>query len=829
MSLTLSLRRGLSLGLLVLMGSLANSQTSASIKVQADKPGITISPTFYGLMTEEINYSYDGGLYGELIRNRSFRDSKDTTPHWTALSKGSGTGTISLTNETTGSDPMGATLKLVASGVDSGSEAGIINDGYWGIPVKPKTTYRASFYAKASSSISGPVTVSIRNAAGDQTLATAQVAHLSGEWTKYTVELHTGKLAPSLDNRFVISVQQSGTIWFRDVSLFQPTFHNRPNGNRIDLMEILGELKPSFLRMPGGNYLEGDTIDQRFEWKNTIGDISTRAGHQGPWGYRSTDGMGLLEFLEWCEDLHMQPLLAVYAGYSLRGAHVEPGADLKPFVDDALDEIEYVTGSTQTKWGAERAKNGHPKPFPLSYVEIGNEDWFDRSGTYEARFAQFFDAIKANYPKLQLIATGPIKSRRPDVIDDHYYRSAAEMARDSGHYDNYDRSGSKIFVGEWASIGGNPTPTFNEALGDAAWLTGLERNSDLVVMEAYAPLLVNVNPRGSQWPTNLIGYNGLTSFGSPSYYVQSIFAKYTGEKVLPVSVKLSNTITPSLPTPHGSVGLGTWLTDSEYKDVEVSANGQTVYKKDFSEGITDWRRKAGTWKVEDGALRQSSNGEDTHITTGDAKWTDYTYHVKAKKLGGAEGFLIVFHAQNRNDYLQWNVGGWGNTRSAIQRHLDGSIDELGQATDTTVETGRWYDIRIELHGPEIKCYLDDKLITTVKETPRPLVAPLYFAASVAKSGDVYLKVVNVSGETISSDIDLTGAGTFASTASGLILTGQKADANSVAEPFKVAPKPVKLSVKRSSIKHDFPPYSITVVRLRRAGGHPYELIGGDGE
>jgi alpha-L-arabinofuranosidase len=724
---------------------------------------------------------------------------------------------------------MGATLKLVASGVDGGSEAGIVNDGYWGIPTKPKTTYRASFYAKASSSITGPVTVSIRNANGDLTIATAQVSHVSSEWTKYTVELHTGNTGASLDNRFVISVHQTGTIWFRDVSLFQPTFHNRPNGNRIDLMEILGELKPSFLRLPGGNYLEGDTIDERFEWKNTIGDISTRAGHQGPWGYRSSDGLGLLEFLEWCEDLHMQPLLAVYAGYSLKGAHVEPGADLKPFVDDALDEIEYVTGSTQTKWGAERAKNGHPKPFPLNYVEIGNEDWFDRSGTYEARFAQFFDAIKAKYPKLQLIATGPIKSRKPDVIDDHYYRSAAEMARDSGHYDKYDRSGSKIFVGEWASIGGNPTPTFNEALGDAAWLTGLERNSDLVVMEAYAPLLVNVNPRGSQWPTNLIGYNGLTSFGSPSYYVQSIFAKYTGEKVLPVSVKLSNTITPPLPTPHGSIGLGTWITDSEYKDVEVTANGETLYKKDFAQGITDWRRRSGTWKVEDGALRQSTQAEDTHITAGDAKWTDYTYHVKAKKLGGAEGFLIVFHAQNRNDYLQWNVGGWGNTRSAIQRHLDGSIDELGQATDTTVETGRWYDIRIELHGTEIKCYLDDKLITTVTETPRPLVAPIYAASSISKSGDVYLKIVNVSGETISTDIDLAGTGQFASAASGLILTGQKTDANSVAEPFKVAPKPIKLSVKGATINHAFPPYSITVVRLRQAGDHPYELIGGDGE
>jgi alpha-N-arabinofuranosidase len=242
--------------------------------------------------------------------------------------------------------------------------------------------------------------------------------------------------------------------------------------------------------------------------------------------------MGLLEFLGWCEDLKMQPVLAVYAGYSLMGEHVNPGADLEPYVQDALDELEYVTGGTGTKWGAERAKDGHPEAFKLTYVEIGNEDWFDKSGSYDERYAQFYKAIKAKYPDLQLIATTPVKGIRPDVVDDHYYLRATQFFHDTTHYDKTDRGGPKIFVGEWATREGFPTPDFGAALGDAAWMTGMERNSDIIVMASYAPLLVNVNPGGMQWETDLIGYDAMKSYGSPSYYAQVLFSSYVGDHTL---------------------------------------------------------------------------------------------------------------------------------------------------------------------------------------------------------------------------------------------------------------------------------------------------------
>jgi alpha-N-arabinofuranosidase len=242
----------------------------------------------------------------------------------------------------------------------------------------------------------------------------------------------------------------------------------------------------------------------------------------------------------------MEPVLAVFAGYTLRHDHVPAGPKLEPYVQEALEEIEYVTGDASTKWGAQRVKDGYPEPFKLRYVEIGNEDWFDRSGSYDGRFAQFYDAIKAKYPQLQLIATAQVKSRTADLIDEHYYRSEEEMEAQSYMYDQRDRSSpTKIFVGEWATRVGSPTPNMAGALGDAAWMCCMERNADIVMMHCYAPLFVNVSDvsngnralRSMQWPSDLIGYDALNSYGSPSYYAQKMFSLHEGDEVLATSAE----------------------------------------------------------------------------------------------------------------------------------------------------------------------------------------------------------------------------------------------------------------------------------------------------
>jgi alpha-N-arabinofuranosidase len=502
-----------------------------SLTVQVDRPTAKVSPTLYGLMTEEINFSYDGGLYAELVRDRTIGQGWQALAHWTMVARGNSLVEVSA-DETTGpSAALPRSLKVRVTAATEAAPAGVQNDGYWGFPVRPQTAYGGSFYAKTDSA-GVPVTVSLVNDETGKIAASATVTGISGEWKQYPFALKTAQVPVSANNHLILTIPRPATVWFGLVSLFPPTYHDRPYGNRIDLMEKLAAMHPKFLRLPGGNYLEGDHISERFEWKKTVGQWVDRPTHPSPWHYRSSDGMGLLEFLEWCEDLKIEPVLAVYAGYSLAGEHVEPGATLEPYVQDGLDEIEFVSGGATTKWGAERAKNGHPAPFPLHYVEIGNEDWFDRSGSYDGRYAQFHKAIKQRYPELQLIATAPIKSVKPDVLDEHFYMAAEQSFADANHYDKTDRNGPKIFVGEWATREGEPTPNLQAALGDAAWMTGMERNSDIIVMASYAPLFVNVNPGGMQWESDLIGYDTLTSYGSPSYWAQVLFAGHLGTEVV---------------------------------------------------------------------------------------------------------------------------------------------------------------------------------------------------------------------------------------------------------------------------------------------------------
>jgi alpha-N-arabinofuranosidase len=527
-----------------------------SFMIDADHPVGKLSPTLYGLMTEEINHSYDGGLYAELIQNRAFLDSATTPVYWSVVNDDDSAATIALDAANAFNDKLTTSLRLTVAKAAKNHAAGLANSGYWGIPVQPRTSYRASILARAETNFSGPVTVSIASDDGRIIYATGKFSGLATDWKKFELTLKTGKVTPTAAARLVITLDRPGTVWLGLVSLFPPTWNDQPNGFRKDLMQMLVDLNPKFLRFPGGNYVEGDTIETRFDWKKTIGPIEQRHGHPCPWGYRSTDGLGLLEFLDWCEDMKAEPVLAVYAGYSLKGMHVSPGADLEPFVQDALDEIEYVTGGTDTTWGARRAQDGHPASFDLRYVEIGNEDWFDKSKSYDDRFAQFHDAIKAKYPQLKLISTigndqpeaNHVHSRKPDVLDEHYYLSTDEFARKSPDYARkYDRSGPEIFVGEWAAhedaaikpwdAGARkqpPTPTLKAAIGDGVFMAAMERNADLIKMQCYAPLLVNVNPGGRQWRPDLIGYDALSAYGSPSYYALQMFSQNLGDEILPV-------------------------------------------------------------------------------------------------------------------------------------------------------------------------------------------------------------------------------------------------------------------------------------------------------
>ena len=529
----------------------AERSSTATLSIDASHPTGQVSPTLYGIMSEEINHAWDGGLYSELLNPPTIQPPRRPgrpPQNWTLIERGSSEAAIAIDTSNGPSAAQPASLKLDVTSADAHSTAGFFNTGYWGIPVRPSTTYRGSFYAKAADASFGAVTIRLVENQTGAVAATTTASALDTAWKSYTFTLKTGAaVRPSSNYRIEYLLAHPGTAWFTQFSLFPPTWHDQPNGFRPDLMDKLAALHPKFLRFPGGNFLEGQHLADHFDWKKTIGPLVDRPGHMAPWMYRSSDGMGLLEMLTWCEDLHMEPLLAVFDGYTLDQQHVNPGADLEPYVQSALDEIEYVTGDASTKWGAERAHNGHPAPFPLHYVEIGNEEYHDPSGTYDARFAQFFNAIKKTYPQLQIVASAPVTSTHPDILDDndraahrHFYRTAKQFFDDVHRYDTYDRSGTKILVGEWATREGTPTTNFGAALGDAAWMTGLERNADLVVMASYAPLFVNVSPFAMQWEGDLIGFDALSSYGSPSYYAQVMFSNHLGDQILATTLDAPN-------------------------------------------------------------------------------------------------------------------------------------------------------------------------------------------------------------------------------------------------------------------------------------------------
>ena len=545
-----------------LLGMNALMLQAQELTLRLDKAETEVSPMLYGLMTEEINYSYEGGLYTQLVANPSFADMfnprggrrggrrDQNQPRFTVRPERwqlSDTVKVRVRqNRQEGINEANPTSLIV-----NYEQAGLalVSEGYWGFPIRKNTAFKGGIYVKnpvaRGDNATAPLkslTIALKSADGSTTYAETKVSGFTNNWKKFDIELTTSATqADTKDARLFIIADQAGSIELARVTLFAPSYKNRKNGLRVDLMEMMAEMRPKFVRFPGGNYLEGNNFANRFDWKRTIGNPDERPGHQSPWGYRSTDGLGLLEFCQWAEDTGGEPVVGVFAGYVLGGDHLD-GDYIKPFIQDALDEIEYIMGDASTKWGAVRARDGHPEPFPLHYVEIGNEDFFDRSGSYPNRFKMFYEAIKARYPQLQIISTvgyDALKSKAipnpvVDVIDEHYYRNAFDMYRNAFQYDRYDRKGPKIFCGEWATREGSPTTNMNAALGDAAWMTCMERNSDICIMSCYAPLFVNVEPGGMQWASDLIGYDVLNAYGSPSYWAQVMFSKYLGDRIVPV-------------------------------------------------------------------------------------------------------------------------------------------------------------------------------------------------------------------------------------------------------------------------------------------------------
>ncbi|KAF8198626.1 alfa-L-arabinofuranosidase precursor [Pholiota molesta] len=520
--------------------SLALVRTAAAATVSVSATASHAIPTtLWGQMFEDIS-SGEGGLYAELLQNRAFQQvTPGTSAALNAWSAINGAG-ISVVQETT---PVSTALPNALHVTIPAGKTGAIGFS------------NAGFTGNAFL-----VIITAGSAYSQQTA-----------WKQVTVTLTPSTSASALTNLFTVTLDGASasgqTINFAMFSLFPPTFKNRANGMRVDIAEALQEMGPSFFRLPGGNNLEGQTTATRWQWNATVGPMLSRPGRVGDWGYVNTDGLGLLEYLNWCEDLGMQPIMAVWSGYSLGGTSLAESA-LPPYIQQAIDQINFVVGDPSTSAAAAlRSSLGHPAPFTLNYVEIGNED-FVASSTYTYRWQAFATALKAAFPNIQFMATSyvnnPVLSPKPTEYDVHVYQTPTWFAQNSFYYDTVQRDGTKYFEGEYAAISTNANdlygtvadgrltyPTMQSAAGEAAFMTGLERNSDIVFAASYAPLLGHIT--ANQWTPNLLAfeyasdyklfqnlfqltpstYSAGSVYRSTSFYVQKLFSVNRGDSYLP--------------------------------------------------------------------------------------------------------------------------------------------------------------------------------------------------------------------------------------------------------------------------------------------------------
>ncbi len=822
----------------LLLAPLALAQQPATITVRADKPGAPVPRSLHGIFFEEVNHAGDGGLYAELIQNRSFdatlpvegctlHDGKckaapgpsysnGRTNNWSvpwkfaspwpswSLEKPEGAA-VEMSIETEKPlHPNNTTyLRLNVPTLPQGPAVRLLNEGYWGISIRDGETYDVSFFARQGAPTGARVRVGVVSADG-AVLAQKDVALDGDDWKQYAGSLTAS--GSDAKAKFFLQPLSAGSLDLDFVSLFpRKTFKNRPNGLRTDLAQFLADLKPAFLRFPGGCVVEGATMENRVQWKKSIGPTHERASYWSVWGYRVTNGLGHHEFLQLCEDLGADAMWVVNVGLSCeyRNGDYWPDERVPELIQDTLDGIEYALGSADSKWGRMRAEAGHPETFPLKYIEIGAENY---GPLYQARYRQFAAAIKKAYPQLTLINCE--KADGTEVVDEHYYSTPHFFFAGHRLYDNEPRTNvPRRYLGEFAVFQRVGTGNLTAALAESAFMLGLERNGDLVTMCSYAPLFFNAND--IKWPVNMIGFDSARSFARTSYYGQRMLASN-----LPDVNVACETTSPTLELPHpdGEIGLGTWKSHAEFKDVKLTAtDGKVLFTSNASRELTGFKPGAGTWRIADGALRQDGDGDLRYLSQANvptALQSDFTLSLKARKLTG-EGFYISLDhgTQGRN---HWIFGGWEPPTQ---------LEVLGikmRHVPSTIETGKWYDIRIELAGKRLRCFLDDKLVHDVQASD-PLPSLYAVAGMKNESGELIVKVVNAADKPQQTRINIKGTPTLSTPATLLSMSHPDRTAeNSLTEPTKIAPKQSAVEVG-TDFTHTFPANSINVLRVKMKG------------
>ncbi|WP_435355576.1 alpha-L-arabinofuranosidase C-terminal domain-containing protein [Emticicia sp. SJ17W-69] len=587
-----------------LFGINVSAQKTTKIDVDATKPLVVIQPTMYGIFFEDINFAADGGLYAELIKNRSF-EFEYPWMAWKHLPEAETR--FNLVNELTifnNARENAANPRIVrVDKRDATKDIGLQNEGFDGIGIKKGEKYDFSAFARLKK---GDISllVEIVNSK-NQIIGSTTVALKNATWTKVEGVITATETDPKCKVNVIF--KGGGQLDIDMISLFpQDTWKGRKGGLRKDLVQLLADLKPGFVRFPGGCIVEGRTLAERYQWKKTVGKVENRQQLVNRWNmefqhrpapdYYQTFGIGFFEYFQLCEDIGATPLPILSCGLACQfnSSETTPLEELEPFVQDALDLIEFANGGTDTKWGALRAEMGHPAPFNLKAIGVGNEQWGQE---YFERYEVFSKAIRAKYPTIKLVSgTGPgskgemfeaaekaLTVLKPDLVDEHYYDSPKWFRENAARYDNYDRNRYKIFAGEYAAqsvatVSPDNKNNWECALSEAAFMTGLERNADVVYMTSYAPLFAHVNRW--QWTPDLIWFDNLTSFGTANYYVQKLYANNAGTKTISIKSNGQNLIgknglygAASLDEKNNEVILKLVNTSSDKHTIDLNING----------------------------------------------------------------------------------------------------------------------------------------------------------------------------------------------------------------------------------------------------------------
>ncbi len=826
---------------LALLGcsSLATSDNPApipvTITVNVDKPGARINPAMWGAFFEDINFGADGGLYAELVKNRGF-EFPDPLMGWVKLTNNVSPGDVSVRTDNP-YRPSSPHYVRISSKAEVFT--GILNEGFRGMGFVGGDLYDFSAQIRL---VDGNPRITVELVAGDGTLlATKPLGHYTDTWRKISTTLKPN--ATDAKGHLNIIVEGTGTVDLDYVSLFpQKTWKNRPGGLRADMVQMLADLKPGFLRFPGGCIVEGPTLPLRYQWKNTIGPVedrqilinrwNTEFKHRPTPDYYQSFGLGFFEYFQLAEDIGAEPLPLVNCGMACEFNSNElcPLPELGPYVQDALDLIEFANGPVTSIWGKKRADMGHPAPFNLKMIGIGNEQW---GSQYIERLAVFTREIKAKYPDIKLVsAAGPspederfqylwpeLRKLNADIVDEHCYANPIWFLANANRYDTYDRNGPKVFFGEYAAQSVAICSPKNKnnlecALAEAACMTGLERNAQVVRMASYAPLFSNID--AWQWTPDLMWTNSLVTLATPNYYVQQLFTTNRGDVILPVT---NNAPIQDL-YPTGRVGVGTIKASAEFKDMRVemiSAAGVPYVGLNLAPNSSfssnpDWTG-GETWNPKgDGVYQQSDPKAAVNSFNGSAQWRNYTLTLKARKLAGEGSLAITVLDDGAGARAQWQLGGWGNTQHGILTHY-AEQDQLLERVPGKLVDNQWYDIKIVVTGAKMDCYLDGKLIQSAEVLHHRVPALFTSATRDEKNGETILKVVNPGNAPGDATIKLQGAGRVDAQGTVTTLTGNLTDENSFDKPTTVVPVTEKFFGAASEFRYTFQPRSMTVLRL----------------